>query len=472
LNDRETNLRELADAPLDVLIIGGGINGAGIARDLSLRASEAGRAMRIGLIERRHFASGTSGRNSQLIHGGLRYLKYFEFGLVREALHERATLLRIAPHLVEPLSFVLPFYSWFDRRFYGIGLWLYDLLAGDQRIGRQRILARKDVREIEPGLAADGLHSAAVFHDCRVNSARLTLENLQDAASHGLLAANYVDAAAWRPDGDGFAVDAADRLTGRTLQLRARRIVDARGPWETGGNVRLVRGSHIVLPRLTQGDHAIAYFGPDGRIVFVIPWGSKNDRSLVGTTDEDHRGSPDDVRISPEEVSYLMNAVRRLFPRSEAAPPLAAYSALRPLIVEQGKSATAASRSHRIWMEGGVVKLAGGKYTTYRSMAQQAVDLLMPEWERLCSTADRVLPDPAAAIEAAGGIVPWAVHQEMAQRLPDVMFVSTYRGHERTWTAEELMPIACQMAGLLGWDERRIREEIDLTLEIARMPKE
>jgi glycerol-3-phosphate dehydrogenase len=221
---------------------------------------------------------------------------------------------------------------------------------------------------------------------------------------------------------------------------------------------------------LTQGDHAIAYFGPDGRIVFVIPWGSKDDLSLVGTTDVDHRGTPDDVRISRDEVSYLMSVVQRLFPHSNVPQPLAAYSALRPLIVEEGKSATAASRSHRIWMEDGVVKLAGGKYTTYRSMAQEAVDLLMPEWEHLCSTEDRVLPDPAAAIEAAGGIVNWAVHREMAQRLPDVMFISTYWGHERTWTAEDLMPIACQMARLLGWDERRVREEIDLTLEIARMP--
>jgi glycerol-3-phosphate dehydrogenase len=518
IDSRPQNLRRLQEAPVDVLILGGGINGAGIARDLALRAQTAARPLRIGLVEKRHFGSGTSGRNSQLIHGGLRYLKYFEFRLVKEALQERATLLEIAPHLVEPLPMLIPFYSWWSRQFYGTGLWLYDLLAGAHNIGRRKYLSRDDVRRIEPQFNVEGLHSAAIYFDCRVHSARGVLENIFDAARAGAIAANYTEAGMPERRGDGFVLECADALSGDRFAVKARRLVDARGPWEESRQIRLVRGSHIIVPRLNTSDNAIAYFGPDGRIVFVIPWGEARDLSLVGTTDVDHRGSPDDVRISAAEVEYLVAVVRRLFPQARNSTPVAAYSSLRPLAASGSGSATAASRDHRISMEDGVVKIAGGKYTTYRSMSAEAVDLLAkdlaPELVGLPTTAAQPLGgnSPAAYREllarapelarqySAGvhevarvihshglqalhvlnlsalscspelGITSYAVRHEMAHRLADVVFVSTYWGHERTPEQGWLRPLAEQMAGDLGWAETRIEEEIDLVLRIAAFP--
>lgn len=500
---RARNLERLRSETFDVLIVGGGINGAGIARDLALRSRRMGLGLKIGLVDKRHFSSGTSSRNSQLIHGGLRYLKYFEFDLVREALEERRTLLEIAPHLVEPLPMLLPFYSGFDRYFYGAGLWLYDQLAGDHNIGRRRYLKPEDVAGIEPGLTRAQMHSAAIYYDARVHSARLTLENLFEAERLGVAAANYVEASPW--DGSG-QVTATEFFTKEQFPIRARRIVDARGPWEDSGQVRLVRGSHIIVPGLNQSQNAIAYFGDDGRIIFVIPWGPDNRLSLVGTTDIDHHGTADSVHISNEEVRYLRSVVARLFPSRADVEPVAAYSSLRPLIVSGSVSATAASRSHKIWMEGPVLKITGGKYTTYRSMSEEAVDLLYPDTRGECQTAEIAVggntpaqfrhtlaqaPALAARFERetsdvvrlahlfgrrtqemleAGGVIAWAVKQEMALRLPDIMFVSTYWGHERHWTAEGLEPLAREMQRRLGWSEERKQEEIRLTLDIARMP--
>lgn len=511
---RARNLDRLEADLFDILIVGGGINGAGIARDLAMRSRRAGLGLKIGLIDKRHFSGGTSGRNSQLIHGGLRYLKYFEFDLVREALQERRTLLETAPHLVEPLPMLLPFYSGFDRYFYGAGLWLYDQLAAEYNIGRRRYLRPGDVAAVEPGLARGGMHSAAIYFDARVHSARLTLENLFDASRLGAAVANYTSSVApgWTRDGGVFTVPAVEQFSGRRFDIRARRIVDARGPWEDSGSVRLVRGSHIILPGLARSGNAIAYFGGDGRIIFVIPWGPGNKLSLVGTTDIDHRGTPDEVRISNEEVAYLRGVAARLFPgEAGRAEPLAAYSSLRPLIVSGTGgggpgSATAASRSHRIWIENGVLKITGGKYTTYRSMSEEAVDLLLPDTRGECKTAEvavggnapeqfrsdlgqapalaarygretagverltRLFGRQTAPMLAAGGVVAWAVRHEMAQRLADVMFVSTYWGHEDQWTQEKLGPVAREMQKQLGWSEARVEEEIALTLDIARMP--
>jgi Glycerol-3-phosphate dehydrogenase len=210
VNSREATIERLQDGPLDVLILGGGINGAGIARDLALRSRRAGVELRVGLVEQRHFASGTSGRNSQLIHGGLRYLKGLEFGLVAESLRERATLLRIAPHLVSPQPFLIPMYGWFARLFYGTGLAIYDVLSRGGALPRHRSLTRSDVMGLEPGLSTDRLTSGAIYFDARVHSARFVLENIFEAARNGAMIVNYARATRLGPQAVSVQ-DYADR---------------------------------------------------------------------------------------------------------------------------------------------------------------------------------------------------------------------------------------------------------------------
>jgi glycerol-3-phosphate dehydrogenase len=245
---RFQNLARLRNEQFDVLVIGGGINGAGIARDLVLRDPE----IRVALVEKNHFASGTSGKNSQLIHGGLRYLKYAEFHLVHEALRERSTLLAMSGGLVEPLEFLIPCYGSVDRWFYGAGLALYDLLSGAHAIGHHR---RVDAIGYEPDLARDGLTAGLVFYDCKVNSARLVLETIIDAEARGAVVANYVEAHI-----SGKMIEAFDSLTGDRFRVRARKVVNATGAWSGGGKLRLVRGSHLIFPRIQQGAEAVAFF--------------------------------------------------------------------------------------------------------------------------------------------------------------------------------------------------------------------
>ena len=297
-------------------------------------------------MEQRHFASGTSGKNSQLIHGGLRYLKGLEFSLVSEALRERATVLAIAGDLAHPQPFLIPMYGQFARLFYGAGLAIYDALAGARGLGRHRFLTRKDVLAVEPELSRDGLTAGGIFFDAQINSARFVLESVFDAARNGaILVVNYARAERIGPR----AVNLRDSLSGRSFEVHTRKLVDATGPWTSEDSVRLVRGSHIVVPRLNRSENAIAYFEPSGRIVFVIPWGERGDLSLVGTTDVDHTAGPEHVRITKDEVQYLLGILQRLYPATENLRPIAAFSSLRPLVRDHAASPTKASRGHRIW---------------------------------------------------------------------------------------------------------------------------
>ena len=520
--NRTQVLDALSAGVLDVLIMGGGVNGAGILRDFALRSTPEN-PLRIGLVERRHFSSGTSGRNSQLIHGGLRYLKNFEFKLVSEALAERAILLRTAPHLVEPLAFLIPLRNVFTAAFYGTGLYLYDFLAGKNRIERHRSFSEAQLHELEPRLG--GFSSGARFFDCRVHSARLVLLNIRDAVQRGAHAVNYVSVESCEKQADGlWRAGLLDTRTGRSLHVTARCVVDATGAWTRGSNLRLVRGSHLILPRIGRSENAISYFGNDGRIIFFIPWGRRRALTLVGTTDVDHQGGPDNVRISPEEVRYLLNVVEEVFPGTGPHQPIAAYSSLRPLVRDAAASATKTSREHRIWAdETGMVRVTGGKYTTYRLMSEEAADLvtrahfpLLRASHATASTAlagntvaevgklramtaelarnhqldlpdveDLVrdygveapsilagLPDtaPAGITRLEASQIAFAVREEFVQRLSDLMFISTYWGYERRWTAESLAPFARELGRHLEWDADAIRGEIEAMLKICDQP--
>lgn len=461
-NARSSQIEQLKAGPLDVLVIGGGINGAGIIRDLALRAAHSQSPLRIGLVEQKHFASGTSGKNSQLIHGGLRYLRYLEIHLVRESLQERALLMKLAPQFVKPLTFLLPMYGFKSRLVYGTGLWLYDRLAGLDAIAPHRILNSRELVEMEPGLTRNGLSAGALFYDCAIPSARFVVENILDAVARGALAVNYLRAEAWERCGtEGhWRVRCVDGLSREQFEIEARKLVDARGAWSNADSLRLVRGSHIVIPRVNASDHAIAHFEPDGRIIFVIPWGSRNQLTLVGTTDEDHRGSPDQVSISREETNYLLGIVNKLFPQRSDLTPISTFSSLRPLVRAAG-SATRASRDHRIWnASDGVLHIAGGKYTTYRRMSEEAADLvcreIAPELEAVHLTAHA----PFAPVERAIG-------DQLEEHLEDYLFVSTYLGYEQHWDRESLLALAQALAAKRGWDETRVDVEVNAIIDAA-----
>jgi glycerol-3-phosphate dehydrogenase len=463
---------------LDVLFIGGGINGAGSVRDLALRARTADVPLRIGLVDKNHFGSGTSSRNSQLIHGGLRYLKNFDFKLVSEALRERGTLLKIAPHLVEPLPFLIPMRNLPSAVFYGIGLFLYDLLAGKYRIERHRHVTGAELHRIEPRMRR--FFSGARFYDGFVNSARLVILNIRDACESGALVLNYCAARAMNRTPDGsWEVDLEDTLGGLRQTISAKTIVETTGAWSRDPNLRLVRGSHIILPRLGASDNAVSYFREDGRVVFFIPWGSKQQLTLVGTTEADHTEGPDRVHISPEELRYLLEAVEEVFPGRGAQEPISSYSSLRPLVRDEGASATKTSREHRIWADDqGMIHVIGGKYTTYRLMSEETVDLLTrTHWPKLATihlTAETALPDPDdASLESMdeAARIAFAVRSEFVERLADLLYVSTYWGYERKWDAALLEPIARELGRRLGWDDDRVQQEIaDVLSSIAHSP--
>lgn len=394
----------------DLCVIGGGINGAGIARDA------AGRCFRVLLLERGDLGGATSSASTGLIHGGLRYLEYGEFRLVREALRERATLLRIAPHIVRPLSFILPHDPqmrpvWMIRA----GLFLYDHLAGRGGIAPSRAV---DLSEDPAGKPLSPVYDRGfVYSDAQVDDARLVVLNAVDAAEHGADIRTRTACTGLKPlkDGRGWRVTFGDRGETKT----ARAIVNATGPWvrdfleKTGlatpdlPRIRLVKGSHIVVPKIFDGPQAYIFQQPDRRIVFAIPYRERF--TLVGTTEEAFTGDPRQAQISQAETEYLCRAVERAFCVEMKPEKIVwSYSGVRPLAEEDsGKSATASSRDYRIvsrMYEGNALhSIFGGKITTYRALAQEVVDRIFGGKGRW--TADVPLPGGGIGPEGFDGFL-------------------------------------------------------------------
>ncbi|RHW17872.1 glycerol-3-phosphate dehydrogenase [Sphingomonas gilva] len=385
----------------DLLIIGGGINGCAIAREAALNH------LSVLLVEKGDLASATSSKSTKLIHGGLRYLEYYEFGLVREALVERERLLTAAPHIVTPLTFVLPQENavrpwWMVRA----GLWLYDTLAGRSSLPRARGLRAGDTAYSEP---LKGGASGFVYADAWVDDARLTVLNAMDAAAHGAEIAVGTELVSARREGDVWRAALSD---GR--EVTARGIVNAAGPWvaETVGRlgvdaaagVRLVKGSHIVVPRLYEGEHAYILQLADRRIVFAIPY--HGDFTLIGTTDVPVE-TPGDARISDAEIAYLCDAVNGHFVRQIAPRDVvSSYSGVRPLYDDGEAEAKAVTRDYVLELdEAGppLLSVFGGKITTARHLAQEAVEKIAAPLgaEFQPHTRARVLP---------GGMIPDLAH--------------------------------------------------------------
>lgn len=389
---RNQSLAQMKADTFDVLIIGGGITGAGLALDA------VSRGLKTALIEKRDFAAGTSSRSTKLIHGGLRYLEHYDFALVREGLRERAELLKLAPHLAEPFPFVIPIYQ--DRRrnydhplLVRAGLFLYDLLAGKYNLQRHRRISRAEALELAPQLDPRGLKGALVYYDGRTNDSRLVIEVLKSANALGAAIANYVCLSSFVKDAQGKIAGAHlhDNLTGEEFAISARTVINATGIWMNevrslsadlsadDKQLRPSKGIHLIVSaeRLHVTSAWLIPAIGEKRFYFVVPW---EGRVNIGTTDTDYRGDNDAPGAFESEATQILQAINAYFPdaRLELADVISAWAGLRPLISSgnTNQSTTAVSRKEEIFADAdGLISLAGGKLTTYRLMAARGIDL-------------------------------------------------------------------------------------------------
>ena len=381
-------LADISGRTFDLVVIGGGMAGAGIARDAVLRG------YRTLLLERKDFAYGTTSRSSKLVHGGLRYLELFDVGLVRESLRERERLARLAPHLVRPLPFLVPVYRGAKRGMFMIrlGMKLYDLLTPGKRTEHYRTISRQETLRLERHLNPEDLAgSGFYFDDLLLLPERLCLENVLSAQRWGAVVHNYAEVTIIRGQDSraasrGWEIEAKGLLDGSVTRVGARVVVNATGPWadqvrqQAGVDmgrrcVRTTKGIHLLLPRIT--DHAVYIAAKrDDRMFFVIPW---RQFTLVGTTDTDFNGDLDRLAATREDVQYLMHETQRVFPSANMREEdiYYTYAGVRPLNFEEGKSASAVSRTHKVIPEGDggtFLSITGTKLTCFRSLAEKAVD--------------------------------------------------------------------------------------------------
>jgi len=371
--------------PYDIIVVGGGITGAGIARDAVLRG------LRVALFEKGDFGSGTSSKSSKLIHGGLRYLEHYEFGMVMESVSERLVQRKVAPHLVRPLPFLMPVYEQNKPglEIMNIGLWLYDTLAMFRSYRLHKTFRGARATEIVPYLNQEGLTGAIEYYDCITDDSRLVLENILGAREKGADCRSYTEVVGFERDDAGRveAVRTVDRLTGEERNFATRAVIIAAGPWTDELNARVgveterrllrpTKGVHIVFPREKLPlRRAIAIISPvDHRAMFAIPW---THRTVIGTTDTDFDGSADEVHADADDVQYLCDSANSYFPDADFTPDdvISTWAGLRPLIAEEGiEEESDVSREHEIYVrDDGITIIAGGKLTTYRTMAKEVV---------------------------------------------------------------------------------------------------
>jgi len=535
--DREAALARLAAEPFDLLVVGGGVTGSGVALDA------AARGLRTGLVDRADLASGTSSKSSKLVHGGLRYLQQREYLLVYENLAERQLLLHNAPHLVAPLPFLIPLFGKDGvlnkalARTYSVALWLYDLTGG-LRIGkRHRRVGVDEALAHMPTLRRDRLVAGFVYYDAETDDARLTLALARTAAlEHGVAVATYTPVSGFHRDGAGridgalatpLARPGTDRATLAPVHVRASVVVNAAGVWaddvrslETGihpDSIRPAKGVHLALPwEKLRCDVAVVLPVPkDRRSIFVIPWGN---RVYVGTTDTDYDGSLDQPRCTPEDVEYVLGALNTFLTEPvSAADVTGTWAGLRPLIKGATNERTAdLSRRHQVAVsDGGLVSITGGKLTTYRKMASDAVDEVVRRLgrghrrsptrnlgligaegtaslrqpgaaARLGTDADvlahlvrrfggearavlaMAARDPALARPLVPGLpylaaeAVYAARYEMALTVDDVLSRRTRALLLARDAAAEAAPeVAGLLAGELGWDEAEVAAQVD-----------
>ncbi len=409
LQQRSEIIHRMEKEQHDVLVIGGGITGAGIARDAALRG------LKVALVEKADFARGTSSRSSKLIHGGLRYLEHLQFRLVSEALRERKTQWRVAPHLVRPLQFVIPIFKGFKPNKFQIraGLWLYDILAFTTNYKRHSFInAEKTIKKV-PTLKKDLLKGAGIYYDFQMNDARLCLENILSAVEHGASVLNYAMVVDFKNEnGRPIVAVVRDVLTGRTFNVAARVFINATGPWidqlcmlqnpKAKQKVLWAKGVHIIVPKLPGEDVATVMPTRDKRVMFTIPWFG---HTLIWTTDTPYDGDLDNPVVTEDDINYLLEHVNFFHEGANISKDdiLASFAGVRPLILkDSSKDASEVrtadlSREDKIYVEadGHFISIGGGKYTTYRKMAQRIVDKVVKIHKfkvGKCKTRDVPLP--------------------------------------------------------------------------------
>jgi glycerol-3-phosphate dehydrogenase len=500
---RPDAFRALATTPFDLLVIGGGITGAGVARDAALRG------LRTALVERDDFGSGTSSRSSRLVHGGVRYLEYGQFHLVFEASRERRTLLRIAPHLVRPLRFTWPVYQGARVPGWklGAGLLLYDALALWRNVARHRRLTAAGVLKREPALESHGLTGGAEYYDAATDDSRLTLANALAASQGGATVLNHTAVTAITRDSAGKAsgTRVEDQLTGDAVSVSAAVIVNATGPWSDAVRrladpgappaVSGTKGVHLAVPATRVGNlGAVTLLSAiDGRVMFVLPAGRL---SIVGTTDTATAAGPDDVRASSVDIQYLLESANVAFPRARltASEVVAAWAGIRPLIASGHRADPAsASREHEITREpSGVIAVTGGKLTTYRAIAAEVVDavegalgrapmptrthlVMLPGADRQAQLDRLVAENPllgrplSPELSYRGADLVYGVQSEVACTLADLMMRRTHIAFETRDAGVSLSSHAAKLvAPLLGWNGLAIQAAVDAYADEAR----
>jgi glycerol-3-phosphate dehydrogenase len=465
--------RSRPSSEFDLLIIGGGIVGAGVARDAAMRG------LRTLLVEQSDFASGTSSRSSRLLHGGLRYLAQGRLGLVREASVEKMRLRELAPHLAAPLPFVFPTWkgSGWSRWSLAAGVRIYDLLCG-RNVGCSEMLSRAEVLERLPFVRETGLTGGVRYFDGFTNDARLVLDTLRSAEAEGATLANHTLFVDCGPAAAIRDCTLQDGLTGETYSIRARAIVNAAGAWATGlrcssVRLRLTKGVHLVIDRSRLPLSDAVVLPERSRIIFVIPWG---ERAIIGTTDTDYAGDPAAVEVDATDIEYLLSVVNSAFPRAGLACTdlVSVWAGVRPLIAsgnERSGEPSDLSRSHQIRMsEPGWIDVAGGKLTTYRLMAEQTVDRVCEHlggrW-RSCRTASTPLRTdgggPFSSIlppDFDRRAIEYYCRNEWVVHLDDLLVRRTSWHFYKKDVCRLARQAAQWMAEHLEWDGKRVESEL------------
>jgi glycerol-3-phosphate dehydrogenase len=506
--NRDAALRGLRDNPhgWDLIVVGGGATGVGTALDAASRGYD------VALLEQSDFGKGTSTRSTKLIHGGVRYLQQGNIPLVVEALKERGVLRANAPHLVHDLPFVVPNYKWWEAPFYGIGMRVYDVLAGKYGFGQSRNLSREETLERIPNLEDEGLRGGVVYHDGQFDDARLLIALARTAVGQGATLMSYARVTGLIKDAGGFVVGVTwrDEETGETSELRGRVVVNATGPFSDGLRrmddpdaspaIRPSQGVHLVLDRsFLAGDAAIMVpHTDDGRVLFAIPW---LDRVLVGTTDTPLEETPLEPAPQEEEIRFLLEHARRYMERDPGrGDVLSVFAGIRPLVAEGDAGDTAEiSREHALRVsDSGLLTIAGGKWTTYRKMAEDTVDMAQalgdlepracvtrelniqgfhmhaekfgrlaaygsdaPEVEALERSREGWAQPLAEGLDVTSGEVVWFARAEMARTVEDVLARRSRALLRDARAARSVAPaVARLLAGELGRDDAWVAGQV------------